>query len=318
MEDDSETVYKTGIKLASPSVFDGDRRKAILWLKQVETYLTINERTYDSDTKKVAFALSYMQKGEAAKFAETVYSTEWKHWGRRNVTREGVTTAESYVVDDGPLGRWEDDFLRLFKAQFFPRNVAMQAADRLSNLKQTGSVEAYISIFRRLAPDCGLDPGTQALFFRKGLKKDLFMEIMRRPALPEDVHDWMDMAMEIESRKQCVYGMQTGHWNKKRDPYAMDVDRMDTGGEEASAETPVRQGTLSQGERDRRRRLGLCFKCGNKGLIKDCPNHRDSAPGFKPAAKPNREAKIEENKDDDWKEFLAWKEFKARAAKKDF
>ncbi|KAJ8579970.1 hypothetical protein M405DRAFT_753838, partial [Rhizopogon salebrosus TDB-379] len=70
MEDDSETVYKTGIKLASPSVFDGDRRKAILWLKQVETYLTINEGTYNSDTKKVAFALSYMQKGEAAKFAE--------------------------------------------------------------------------------------------------------------------------------------------------------------------------------------------------------------------------------------------------------
>ncbi|KAJ8582061.1 hypothetical protein M405DRAFT_695245, partial [Rhizopogon salebrosus TDB-379] len=57
-------------KLASPSVFDGDRRKAILWLKQVETYLTINEGTYNSDTKKVAFALSYMQKGEAAKFAE--------------------------------------------------------------------------------------------------------------------------------------------------------------------------------------------------------------------------------------------------------
>jgi hypothetical protein len=55
MEDDSETVYKTGIKLASPSVFDGDRRKAILWLKQVETYLTINEGTYNSDMKKVAF-----------------------------------------------------------------------------------------------------------------------------------------------------------------------------------------------------------------------------------------------------------------------
>jgi hypothetical protein len=318
MEDDSETVYKTGIKLASPPAFDGDRRKAILWLRQVETYLSINEGTYNNDTKKVAFALSYMQKGEAAKFAETVYSSTWSHWERRNVTREGVTSVENVFVDDGPLGRWELDFLRLYKAQFFPRNVAMQAADRLSNLKQTGSMEAYISIFRRLAPDSDIDLGTQALFFRKGLRKDLLMEIMRRPALPGDVYDWMDTAMEVKSRKQCIFGMQTGNWNKKRDPYAMDVDRIDTRGEEAFAETPVRQGTLSQGERDRRRRLGLCFKCGNKGLIKDCPNHCDSAPGFKPAAKPNREAKVEESKDNEWKEFLAWKEFKARAAKKDF
>jgi len=64
-----------------------------------------------------------------------------------------------------------------------------------------------------------------------------------------------------------VYG--GGSYSKKKDPYAMDIDRVE--GEEAPAESSARQ--LSTGEKDRRRRLGLCFKCGNKGLSRDYPNH---------------------------------------------
>jgi hypothetical protein len=63
---------------------------------------------------------------------------------------------------------------------------------------------------------------------------------------------------------------------------------------------------------EKRRKNGLCFKCGKKGLIKDCLNH----PTVTTVKKIQMAAKPTTNKDADYQEFLEWKAFKARQIKK--
>jgi len=254
-------------KLAPPMVFDGDKRKSKLFLQQLKVYITIKEEQFSSELQKVAFALSFMQKGEAARFAETWYAVEH----------------ESKEL----LGTWTE-FEMAFKAQFFAKTTKRAAFDRLVTLKQTGGVDAYISIFRKLIAEAEISDDTILInFFRKGLKHDIAMEINRKDTLPTRLVDYMEAALEMEARRASVYGGGQSQ-SKRRDPYAMDIDKVDAEGEEATAESSARQ--LSAGEKDRRRRLGLCFKCGQKGLSRDCPNH-PKAQAWKPGSKPSTSAR---------------------------
>jgi len=254
------------VALAAPMEYDGDKRKARLFLQQVKMYMTIKAKHFPDDLTKVAFALSYMKKGEAARFAETYYRLDHSKSG-------------------GPMGTY-DKFVEAFEAQFVAKEVRRAAIDRLVTLKQTGSVDAYIGIFRRLLADSELDSVVAEEFFRRGLKREVAMDIMRHDKLPENLVDWMDTALDVEARRNSVYGKET--YQKKKDPWAMDIDKVEAEGEGATAESSARQ--LSAGEKDRRRRLGLCFKCGLKGLSRDCPNH-PKAQAWKPGNKPSTSAR---------------------------
>jgi len=248
-------------------VFDGDKRKAKLFLQQVKVYVEIKKDQFQSDLQKVAFALSFMQKGEAARFAETWY----------------VATHKSGET----LGSWQE-YEDALTAQFYAKTTQRAAFDRLVTLKQTGGVDAYISIFRKLLTEAEVkDESILIGFFRRGLKHEVAMEINRKDTLPTTIVGYMDAALEMEARRASVYGGGQSQ-SKKRDPYAMDIDKVEAEGEGATAESSARQ--LSAGEKDRRRRLGLCFKCGQKGLSRDCPNH-PKAQAWKPGNKPSTSAR---------------------------
>jgi len=250
-------------KLAPPMVFDGDKRKAKLFLQQVKVYVEIKKDQFQSDMQRVAFALSFMQKGEAARFAETWY----------------VATHESKEL----LSTWKE-YEDMFMAQFYAKTTQRAAFDRLVTLKQTGGVDAYISIFRKLLTEAEVNDESILIgFFRRGLKHEIAMEINRKDTLPMTIVGYMDAALEMEARRASIYGGGQSY-SKKKDPYVMDIDRVEARGEEAPAESLARQ--MSAGEKDRRRCLGLCFKCGNKGLSRDCPNHPKTQ-----AWKPNTNAR---------------------------
>jgi len=44
--------------------------------------------------------------------------------------------------------------------------------------------------------------------FKRGLKKDLVMDIMRHENLPENLIRWMDTALDVEARYNSIYGNQ--------------------------------------------------------------------------------------------------------------
>ncbi|KIO01477.1 hypothetical protein M404DRAFT_28779 [Pisolithus tinctorius Marx 270] len=69
-------VKPTELKIGAPSDFDGDQKNAMSWLYSVQTYLLVNEELYDTDTKKVVYALSYMKKDFVKNFKESFTSAD--------------------------------------------------------------------------------------------------------------------------------------------------------------------------------------------------------------------------------------------------
>jgi hypothetical protein len=121
--------------------------------------------------------------------------------------------------------------------------------------------------------------------------------------MPETLDEWLSKALDVEVRKTLL-GPPV--FTKAKDPYAMEIDRTEME-EEDDGERKARKTYLTPQERERRCKNGLCFKCGKKGLAKDCPNH--------PTMTATRKV-VKESNDDDYAEFLEWKAFKARQAKK--
>jgi len=67
----SSTPKPVELCIGSPEAFDGSYEKATQWLNSILFYLTVNEEVYNTDTKKITFALSYMTKGPALTWATT-------------------------------------------------------------------------------------------------------------------------------------------------------------------------------------------------------------------------------------------------------
>ena len=49
------------IKMNPPTPFTGERKKLDNFLLEIEIYLKMNDSVYDTDEKKIMFALSYMK-----------------------------------------------------------------------------------------------------------------------------------------------------------------------------------------------------------------------------------------------------------------
>jgi hypothetical protein len=56
--------------LNQPKPFNGKREDLKKFLQDVKLYLLINQKIYDEDIKKISFALSFMNKGDAASYKE--------------------------------------------------------------------------------------------------------------------------------------------------------------------------------------------------------------------------------------------------------
>jgi hypothetical protein len=89
------------VKIRAPPDFTGERVKAKQFISSCELYFAVNAAVYDTDMKKVVFALSFMTAGAAAAWKEqklalyTAAGTTWP-WG---AFKTDFTTAFSAVSD---------------------------------------------------------------------------------------------------------------------------------------------------------------------------------------------------------------------------
>ena len=83
-------------------------------MHSIQFYLTINEKSYDTDVKKVAFTLSYMTKGSALTWANTFWENA--------ITGATIT-----------LGTW-DNFLRKFQITFKHQDTTGNTISWLSSI----------------------------------------------------------------------------------------------------------------------------------------------------------------------------------------
>lgn len=85
-------------------------------------------------------------------------------------------------------------FVEALHSRFRPMQAAMIARVRLSNLKQTGSVSAYVTLFiRELTPITDMAMPDQIFNFRQGLKSAIAQRVLEK--LPKTLHEAMDIAI---------------------------------------------------------------------------------------------------------------------------
>ena len=66
----SSSLRITEIHIGCPDEYNGKAETAQAWLDSVHLYLLINQALYHNNSRKIAYALSYMKKGLAATWAK--------------------------------------------------------------------------------------------------------------------------------------------------------------------------------------------------------------------------------------------------------
>jgi hypothetical protein len=226
--------------------------------------LRVNEDIYDNDRKKIGYALTFMDKGDAK---------SWKTAFLQNATAQTGLD----------LGTWAD-FLTKLKEDFKPYDAPGDALDELIALKMGNSlIEDHIAKFKVLlkksqVPD---DSPSATDYFRKTLNIPLQRKLLELPTPLKNLKEWYEWASRLDNnyrKLRRILNRSTGKFTDKKeepkrrwtfqkrekDPDTMDVD------------------ALKIEKRDEMMRKGLCFGCGKPGhLNRDCPDKK------KPAASPS-------------------------------
>jgi len=281
----SSAPKPTELRIGSPKAFDGSYEKAIPWLNSVVFYLAVNDEVYNTDAKKIAFALSYMTEGPALTWATTF----------RHNALIGTTIA---------MGTFSV-FVANFKTAFEHHDVKSNAIAWLSTKRMVKKprkdgrrdeysppLTEYTSLFQNhVAMSSISDENVLIGYYSTGIPPALMRRIMSMDTIPTTIDSWYkkaihfqtqwDRADEIARRNvkpSHSYQTFSPSPSKSRDPNAMDIDA-------------IKISKLTPEERKRCQEKGLCFRCRKSGHLSNvCPTF-PSEPK-KPAAK--RVQRVEE------------------------
>ena len=250
----------TELKLKQPASFTGKRDELDDFLQDILLYLGVNDGIYDTDRKKIGYALTFMDKGDA------------KSW--KTAFLQNATTGAGL-----DLGTWTA-FVAKLKEDFKPYDAPGDALEELIALKMgNNSIEDHIARYKVLLKKSQVpDDSPSAIdYFRKTLNLPLQRKLLELATPPTDLKGWYEWASRLDNnyrKLQRILNRSTGRFpdkkeeprrrwtfqKKERDPNAMDVD------------------ALSIEKRNEMMKKGLCFGCEKPGhLNKDCPNKRKPA-----------------------------------------
>ena len=117
------------IKLGTPTPYDGDRDKLDNFLMEIEMYIMINNKIYDTPKKKIIFTLSYMKEETAAPWKQNFWATTnlnntvtpWT-WNRFKDTLKALFTLPDkpgevliQLITEKQGGRTADEYIADFK-----------------------------------------------------------------------------------------------------------------------------------------------------------------------------------------------------------
>ena len=171
------------LKLNQPKPFTGKREDFDSFMQDVVLYLSINERTYDTGGRKIAFVLSFMNEGDAK---------SWKtQYIRAHMNDAGVIA----------LGTWPD-FRQLLIEAFSPYDAPGDALDELTNLKMgNNAIEDHISKFKILRQQSGVaeDSPSAIDYFRRTLNIPLQRKLLELPTPPKNLKEWYEWATKLDN-----------------------------------------------------------------------------------------------------------------------
>ena len=227
----SSTPKPTELRIGSPKAFDGSYEKAIPWLNSVVFYLTVNDEVYNTDAKKIAFALPYMTEGPALTWATTF---------RHNALVGTTIAMGTFAV-----------FIANFKTAFEHHDVKSNAIAWLSTKRMikkprkdgrrdeySPPLTEYTSLFQNhVAMSSISDENVLIGYYSAGIPPALMRRIMSMDTIPTTIDSWYKKAIHFQTqwdradeiarrnvRPSHSYQMFSPSPSKSRDPNAMDVD----------------------------------------------------------------------------------------------
>ena len=155
--------------LGTPEDYDGKEETFQAWIQSVQLYLLVNNATYNTDQKKIAFALSFMRKGPALGWA-TMFTTD--------------------AIDNNKF-RTFPDFVTTLKTTFLTTDLKRRAFATLQSLVQhKDNVLGYINEFKVAAHLSGVtDQIVLIRLFSEGLNPVLMRCIYSMDSVPTTIND---------------------------------------------------------------------------------------------------------------------------------
>ena len=247
-------------KVAKPEKFAGKKGGEVYkWFAQLRLVFRGN-RSYTTGEDKVAYALSYLT-GATQNWAMPILK----------------------ALDEGqphPLLQDYDAFREALLGVYGEVDRRGNAADRLTNIRQTGAVATYISTFNEHATQVNWCEQSLIDRFRADLKDDLLDCIATAETEPRTLQEWMAMATRIDDRlwTRRQHRRPMGASLAPRD-YASRLRSPPT----STGPTPMElDATYSPStamaktatERLEYQRQGRCWGCGKMGHIRSrCPTN---------------------------------------------
>jgi len=185
------------VKAKEPDTFDGSDPKKLNNFIILCNLFFRGSSTYDDDTNKVTFALSYLR-GTALEYFEP------------------------FLLDPDDLPIWIDNwsaFLQLLRKQFGPIDPRADAEDGIDNLKMQDNqrIVKYNVEFNKLAIRTHWDDGVLRHRYYSGLAERI-KDIMGQQGKPETLEEMKNLAHSIDSR----------HWERQREKSRSGRNKSDT------------------------------------------------------------------------------------------
>jgi hypothetical protein len=195
-----------------PKSFDGDETKYPTWKRQVKLYVKANGAQLPDDESKQLVALSYMQEGKAARWANAAIDHMLGGTFGQNITTTAAVPATASTpavpaVTTFAVFTW-DQFWGLADNVFNPPDVQNDAAIKLADLQQGSMVaEVFFIEFDMQAGLAGYDDSTfdtmKIRLANQQLNKALVDNIHNTASLPTTWQPYKDRAIAL-NRNFCT------------------------------------------------------------------------------------------------------------------
>jgi hypothetical protein len=220
------------IKLNPPMPLTGKQNEFVLFMQDVYIYLKVNQNTYNNDDKKILFILSYLTEGDVAIWKQQFIQTKIKEHKWKNTKK--------------PDWKAYTDFVEALKKTFQSYDKPAEALDNMKKMQlEDNSIIEHNSRFQLLVSQTGMTDSPALIdLYQETLPWALQSPIIRSEHPPKTLEEWYTKATNFyigHKRAQRLFKRRDDKptntfsavpaqkkftFPKKKDPNAMDIDRM--------------------------------------------------------------------------------------------
>lgn len=237
-------------RINDPPTFDGDPSKIANFIGHVKMSIYSDSSRFQDEVSKIMFLCSFL----------TGYAFTWALPYIENLGTHSLDICMSSF----------DSFLEEFQRSFGEVNEKLNNETQLLHLRQgRGSAAEYAANFRRLSARSGFNEAALLCIFREGLSEDLKDQLATRD-LPNQLSSYTIKVIELdnrirdrESRRHFFY--KNNQTLTPRPKYVQPEFQPAVHTTQVDTHVVRKFSALSDEEKNRRRKFGLCLYCGGEG-----------------------------------------------------